>query len=86
MNHNTAIEIALKKNEEAKLSDFKDTIEVTHQDGSCLVYVNAVFEWLDDVWFTVRTEHCGVQVFHSGDIRWVSKIKREYLYYGKDEK
>ena len=84
MNHKQALEMALKNDEGATCYDFKDTIEVVHQDGSHLTYESAIFEWLDKTWFAVRTEHCGVQVFHSGDVSWVSKITRKRLYTNKE--
>ena len=86
MKYREALMAALDSNEKMSACyDFLGIVEVVHQDGSKMTYANARMEWVDSVWIGIHTEHCGVQVFHSGDIKWVSNLKRESIFKGVDE-
>jgi hypothetical protein len=86
MNYEEALAKAKEADSQKKVGvDFHDIIEVEHQDGSRMSFANATFGWIDEVWCVVWTEHCGVQVFHSGDIRRVDKVKRYNIYFDRSQ-
>jgi hypothetical protein len=84
MTYKEAMAKAESMDEGRTAGEFKDTLEVVHQDGSQMTYCNAIFGWLNPMWFAIWTEHCGVHVFHGGDIRHVAKVKKDYEYVNND--
>ena len=76
MKYKEALKIALERDK--LYHDFNNTVKVVHQDGSEMTFKYAFIEWIDSTfqWFVVFTEHCGVHVFHKGDIESVRIVDK----------
>ena len=61
-------------------------IEFLHSDGTYCKFVSACFKRITDDWVAIYTEHHGIFVYHTEDIKWVCEsIRSKYIYYNKND-
>ena len=60
-------------------------IEMQHCDGTYCKFVSACFRKIAEDWMAIYTEHHGMFVYHTEDLKWVRESRRSKgLYYNGD--
>ena len=68
------------------ITDFRNMVEIMHEDGTHLKINHACYNDLDDEWLAIFSEHHGVFVYHKEDLIWVKEWKQpEIKFWRKSE-
>ena len=80
MNYKKIMKKIEKYEKGLKLENFKNTIEVKHQDGSVCRFNHATYRDFEDNWFCVFTEHNGNYINNLLDMEYVRYTDDISLY------
>lgn len=67
------------------LGDFQDVIEYQHLDGTVCRFHCATYKEFSDGWFAIFSEHNGNILNNKADVKWIKKIKEEYIFFNEEE-
>jgi hypothetical protein len=77
-----ALNLASKINSQLSAADerFNHAVKLDHDDGSTFFWNGAFYQWLDDNYIAIFTEHHSFHVYHIDDIScyYVKNVESEF--------